>query len=195
VPAVIQNPALLFYIQLGFLLFFIWWTAAVVLAATRYVFAFSFDRLLPSIFADVSQRFHYPVKAVILNVVIGAIFLYIATYTSYLSQTLNTTTIWAMIWVLVGITAIVLPFKRKDLAAYLPGGKLISVFGVLTVIAFSLTFYYAVTTPAIGPSTPQADLILGVIFGIAFVIYAISYFRNKARGIDLSLLGKEIPPE
>jgi amino acid transporter len=195
IPMVVNNAPLLFFLQLGWLLFYIWWAAALVLAATRYVFAFSFDRLIPSAFADVNARFHFPIKAMALNIVLGIAFIYVTVYTSYIGQLLNVTSIWALVWILVGVAAIVFPYRRKDIAGNLPGNRWLSVFGVLTVIAFSITFYYAATTPAIGPSTFSADIILGLIFGSGLVVYAISYYYNKRKGLNLMLIGKEIPPE
>jgi amino acid transporter len=192
---VIQNGALLFFVQLGWILFFIWWSAALLLAATRYVFAFSFDRLLPAAFANVSQKFRTPLIATGLCLVLGTIFIALTAFTTYIGQFLNTTSIWSIVWILVGIAAIVFPFRRKNIAGELPGGKLISVFGVITVIAFSITFYFAATTPAIGPSTLSSDAILIAIFGSGFLVYILSYYYHKSKGVDLGLIGKEIPPE
>ncbi len=195
VPMVIQNPALVLFIQLGWILFFIWWSAALLLSATRYVFAFSFDRLIPSVFADVSHRFRTPLKAMGLNVVLGAVFIGLTSFTTYVGQLLNVTTLWSIVWIIVGIAAILFPFRRKDLAANLPGGKLLSVFGAATVVAFSITLYYAVTTPAIGPSTIASDVILAVLFGSGLVVYLVAYYYQKGKGLNLGLIGKEIPPE
>jgi hypothetical protein len=57
------------------------------------------------------------------------------------------------------------------------------------------TFYWAVTIPAIGPSTIFSDLLLVVIFGSGLVIYAVRYFYFKSKNVDLGLVLKEIPPE
>jgi amino acid transporter len=195
IPMVIQNGAVLFFVQLGWILFFIWWAAALLLAASRYVFAFSFDRILPSAFADVNERFRSPLKAMGLNVILGAIFVYLTSFTTYVGQLLNVTSLWAIVWVLVGIAAIVFPYRRKDLAGGMPGGKWLSFFGVLTVIAFSITFYYAATTPSIGPSTIASDVLLTVLFGSGLLVYAIAYFYHKSHGIDLGLIGRQIPLE
>ena len=46
-------------------------TAAFLLVATRYVFAFSFNLVLPIKLSDVSARFHFPLKASALNFVIS----------------------------------------------------------------------------------------------------------------------------
>jgi hypothetical protein len=62
-------------------------------------------------------------------------------------------------------------------------------------VAFSITLYYAVTTPAIGPSTIASDVILVVLFGSGLVVYLVAYYYQKGKGLNLGLIGKEIPPE
>src|SRR5208282_4182230 len=126
---------------------------------------------------------------------VGAVLVYFTAYTSYIGQVLNTTTIWAIVWIIVGISAIVFPIRRKDLAKGLPGGpRALQIFGFLSVIAMGITLYFAVTTPAIGPSTPAADALLITIFGSGVLIYLARYFYFKGKGINLGAILQEIPP-
>ena len=196
IPAVLPNPYLSSFVEFGFLLFNFWWAAGLAMCISRYVFAFSFDRILPTFFADVNERFHVPLKAMGLTFVLGAILTYIAVYTTYIGQLLNVTTIWTIVWMVVGLSAIVFPFWRKDLASGLPGGRwLLPLFGGLTIIGMATTFYWSISVPAIGPSTSSSDLLLLVIFGSAVVIYLGRYFYLKSKGLDLMQGLKEIPPE
>jgi amino acid transporter len=196
VPAVLNNPYLATFVDFGFLIFNFWWAAGLLLATSRYVFAFSFDRLLPTMFADINDRLHIPLKGTLLTFVVAVVLTYVAVYTSYESQLLNTVTIWSIVWVLVGIAAIILPFARKQFATDLPGGRwLLPVFGILTILAMGATFYWSVTNPAIGPSTPSSTALLAVIFLSGLAIYVVRYFYFKRRGVDISAALKEIPPE
>lgn len=196
VPAIIGNAYLATFVQLGFFIFFPWWACGLVLSASRYVFAFSFDRILPAVFADVNPRFHIPIKATILTLMVGAVLVYFTAYTSYIGQLLNTTTIWAIVWIVVGISAIVFPIRRKDLSQGLADGKrVIQVVGLLSVIAMSITLYYALTTPAIGPATASADALIAAIFGSGIIIYILRYYYFKGKGTNLGSVLSEIPPE
>ncbi|MDG6925453.1 MAG: APC family permease [Nitrososphaerota archaeon] len=196
VPAILGNAYLATFVQLGFLVFFPWWACGLVLSASRYVFAFSFDRILPQTFADINSRLHIPIKATVLTLAVGTILMLFTAYTSYIGEVLNTTTIWSIVWIVVGISAIVMPIRRKDLSKGLAGGaRLLQVFGALSVIAMAVTFYFAVTTPAVGPSTPIADALLACIFGSGVIIYIARYYYFKSKGIDLGSVLKEIPPE
>ena len=166
---------------------------------SRYVFAFSFDRMLPIRFADVSDRYKFPVNAMALCVAVGVVFIYLTDFTTYIGTYLNATAIFAIVWVLVSVAAIIFPYKRKDLASTLPGSTwpvpLISIIGVFCLVTMGITLFYAFTTPAVGPSTPFSDLILGIIFAVGAVIFVARYFYLKGRGIDLLQAVREIPPE
>jgi APA family basic amino acid/polyamine antiporter len=195
-PAVLGNAYLASFVEFGFLIFNFWWAAGLALATSRYVFAFSFDRVLPAFFADVNQRLRFPIKATVLVLILSAILTYIAIYTTYIGQLLNVVTIWTIVWVLVGLSAIIFPFVRKDLAIGLPGGRwLLPIFGSLLVIAMGTTLYWSVTNKAIGPSSPSSATLLAVIFIVGAIIYVTRYIYFKSRGIDMGKALKEIPPE
>jgi basic amino acid/polyamine antiporter, APA family len=196
IPAVLNNAYLASFVEFGFLIFNFWWAAGLALATSRYVFAFSFDRIFPTFFADVNPRFHFPLKATALVLVLAAILAYIAIFTSYIGQLLNSVTIWSIVWILVGISAIVFPFIRKDMAQGLPGGRwLLPVFGGLSIIAMGATFYWSVTNSAIGPSTPDSTALLVTIFVVGAVIYVVRYLYLKSKSLNLNYVLKEIPPE
>jgi len=196
IQAVVNNAYLVSIVAIGFLIFNIWWAAGLLLTATRYVFAFSFDRIFPTAFADVNPRFHFPLKATVLTLVIAAIFTYITIYTSYFSQLVNTVTIWTIVWIMVGVSAILLPFWKKGLAQGLPGGRVVlPVAGFLTILGMGATFYWSATIPAIGAVGTTALAFIGGIFALAAVIYAARYYYFKGKGLDITASLKEIPPE
>ena len=193
VPMVVANPYLSTFLQIGWLALYFWWGGGLFLAASRYVFAFSFDRLLPTSFADISERFHFPLKATLLNFVLAILITYLTIFTTFVGEVLNTTAIWAIVWVVVGIAAIVVP-SRKGLPLTASKWAFI-ISGILTAVVMSITAYFAFTTPAVGPSTLLSDGFLLVIALSGAVIYSTRYYSLKKRGIDLSLAMKQIPPE
>jgi len=196
IQAVVNNAYLDSIVGIGFLIFNIWWGAGLLLSTTRYVFAFSFDRIFPIAFADINPRFHFPLKATVLTLVVSAVFTYITIYTSYFSQLVNVVTIWTIVWILVGVSAIILPFWRKGLAQGIPGGRwALPVFGFLTILGMGATFYWSATIPAIGATGPVASEFIIGIFALAVVIYAARYYYFKGKDIDITAALKEIPPE
>jgi hypothetical protein len=132
--------------------------------------------------------------------VIAGIFLALTTWTTYLGLYLNQVTIWSAVWFLASLVAVILPFSKfKELVKNLPGANwklpFVSIVGLFSMVFMAATFYYAVTTPAVGPSTLGADLMLAAIFLVGACVYAASYYYNKSHGIDLKLIYSEIPPE
>jgi len=194
-----NNFPILFLIQLGWLLTFFWNIPGFLLVATRYVFAFSFDRALPSKLADINDRFHFPLKAAILNTILATVFLILASFTPYLGIFLNSVAIWSVVWFMGSVVAVILPYKKKQLVSFLPGAgwkiPLLTIVGAISMIFMAANFYFSVTTPAIGPSTIQADAILATIFVSGLVVYVLAYTYNKRRGIDLNMVYSEVPPE
>ena len=195
----LTNPVLLCLIQLGWLEVLPWSMAGWTLVATRYVFAFSFDRVFPVKLADINDRFHFPVKAAIANFVGACVFFALAAFTPFLGLWLNSIAIASLVWLVASVAAIVLPFKMKGIADLLPGKSwkvpLVSIVGFISMVCMLANFYWDATTPAIGPSTFQADLILLGIMIAGILVFTISYFTRKSQGIDLRLVYAQLPPE
>ena len=186
-PAILGNAYLATFVQFSFLLFFPWWACGLVLSASRYVFAFSFDRILPSTFADINARLHIPIKATILTLIVGAVLVYFTAYTSYIGQVLNTTTIWAIVWIIVGISAIVFPIRRKDLAKGLPGGpRALQIFGFLSVVAMAITLYFARHDAGDWPCDPCCRCPFGDHLRVRHASSTLlRYYYFKGKGINL----------
>jgi len=198
-PLVSGNLFLLALMQIGFLISLPWAISAALLVCTRYVFAFSFDRVFPSRFADISEKFHFPLKAAALNFVGATIFFFLAAFTPYVGLLLNATAIYCLVWAIGSLCAVVLPYKKKELASVLPGAKwpipLISIIGLISTGTMLLSLYWAVTTPAVGPSTPSADAVLITILLVGLAVFYVSRAVRRREGVDLNQVYAEIPPE
>jgi amino acid transporter len=199
VTMLLGNGVLIVLVIVGFLVTLTWSAAAILLVATRYVFAFSFDRAFPTGLADVHPRFHSPLKATLVNATVGFIFLLLATYTSFVGLYLNNAAIYCIMYAVGSAAAAVLPFRNREIAKTLPGSNwrvpLVTIIGSVSFVLMVLSFYFAITTPAVGPSTVQANVILATIYVIGLIVYGARYFQLKKQGFDLGLVYKEIPPE
>jgi amino acid transporter len=198
-PLVHGNLVLLALMQIGFLISLPWAISAALLVCTRYVFAFSFDRVFPSRLADINEKFHFPLKAAAVNFVGATAFFFLAAFTPYVGLLLNATAIYCLVWAVGSLCAVVIPFKKKELAAVLPGAKwpipLISIIGVISTAMMLLSLYWAVTTPAVGPSTALADGVLLTILLVGLAVFYVSSSVRRREGIDLKQVYAEIPPE
>lgn len=174
---------------------------------SRNIFAWSFDRVIPSAFASVNSRTRTPVNAVILMVVASLIYLYISIFnTNYLSVLFSYGTAGTFLaFIFVAVAAIIYPYRRKDLfdsasdevAKKKYGGiPFITILGALSFV-ISIYVVYALVSPAIGGVSFGSDLLYGIIptFLLGIVIYAIAYVVRRGQSINLNLISKEIPPE
>jgi amino acid transporter len=202
------NPALAIVIAIAFTL----WTIPLINLFTtimqRCMFAWSFERLLPSWVARVNGRTHTPVVAIALAAALaiaGAAFnAYNANFATAL--TLATFPSFVMIFVL-GLSAVVMPYRRRALyegsAADLriAGVPLLVIVGAcsMVVMAFFMAlpfFYQQQVGLKLYAWLPWATAIAPIaVIGIGIVWWYIARAVNASKGIDLNLIYKTIPPD
>jgi amino acid transporter len=190
-------------ITLGLICGTLAYVPATWLVITRDMFAWSFDRLLPSKFSEVNERFHTPVWSILATFVIAEVMLYIFTYFSqYMSgffavgwdATLVETTILC-------IAVALLPLKKNlwDSSPVknwkLAGIPIISIVGIIGAYYNGYAVYLYSTSSAVGfAGTGGGWVVLGVGI-IAFVLYGIVRAYRKSQGIDIDIVFREVPPE
>jgi amino acid transporter len=171
---------------------------------SKYLFAWSFDRVVPSKFADVSSRFHTPWVAVITTAVIGFIGEYVYSVLGYSAYFSMGTVLWGLSYTIPGIALTIFPYVKKELFAGAPGwmGRkvagipLLSMVGLITTIGFGYVGYIAFTSTVVNsvPVDITAETVaLSLIAG--FGIYYVSKWYHKREGLDVSMALKSIPPE
>ena len=200
-----QNPALVSLFNIGWFLVMIALVVASFFVLSRNLFAWSFDRIMPSIFAKVNDRTHTPAYATAAMTIAGIFFAYLAVYQFGILALLFSYDIGAMFiaFIVLGAAAIAFPYRRKDLfqssdpivKANIGGLPLVTILGVLSILS-SIVVLYAVILPAIGG--PFFSVLLGgilpTIIGGA-VIYFIAWASRRIQGVDLGLIQKALPPE
>jgi APA family basic amino acid/polyamine antiporter len=197
-----NNPVVQFIIMASVVAATFAYVPATMLILSREWFAWSFDRLLPAKFANVSDRFHTPVLSIFVNWALGFIvFIIFTLYSSYLG--FFTTAAWDTTLVTVTIlclAAVFLPL-RKDLWATssvrnlkIAGIPLVSIGGIIGVFYNGLAVYAFTFTPILGFGLPST-LVLIVTFLVPFVLYWIIAAVRKRQGIDVRIIFQSIPPE
>jgi basic amino acid/polyamine antiporter, APA family len=183
---------------------FIGWAGTLFLSSTRMIFAAAFDRVLPEAAARVSDR-GVPWVALVLimvpSVVLSALYAYMPDF--YL-LTLDASLVIAVTFLGSSIAATILPWWKKDLYQASPiarhsvlGVPLISVAGGITTLFLGWVLYLWLTDPlyAIGVGNPTSIIFLGVLYGIAALVYLGARFYRRSQGVDLDAIHAEIPAE
>jgi len=201
-----NNPAVIFFLGFSFFIWSIILLPALVLISTRAMFAWSFDRLVPSLIADISDRFHAPVKSILLVGIIATVGAALSLYTTLVGYAFNLTLVVTSCFVFAGVAAAVFPYSKRARAIYnqappfvkkkLLGVPVVTIFGVLEFAIFSYLTYLDATSPALsGPINPYSLGVVLFIYVSAIVIYFAAKSFHKREGIDIGLAFQELPPE
>ena len=197
-----NNPVLVALIPFGLVLTFVGFGLAYFFIPVRNIFAWAFDRVIPVKFAEVNKR-GVPWVAIILYGLIAYVSLYAAVYTSVFTYFSYSNFGWWLAVALVMFSAAIFPYRRKDIFESSPsmvrkkiGG--VPVLAIAGVVAGILSLYVSFSTLLPGYSgialNPAYVLSMLLIFAVAGVIYAISYYYHKSKGLPLEVISKELPP-
>lgn len=171
--------------------------------SVRCLFAWSFDRIFPTKFAAVDDKFHVPYISLIAIIIVNLIFVYLTVYTTLSAFFTYVVTGAFSVFAIVGLAAILLPYRRKDIFNASPsivtrkigGLPVIVLVGAVNVVIGILVAYASLLPALVGPLNPAYIGFVAGLFLLGFVIYYVAYAIQKTRGISLALLHKEIPPE
>ncbi|HYB84637.1 MAG TPA: amino acid permease [archaeon] len=178
-----------------------WWfwpiTSVIVtyLAGTRSMFGMSFDRMFPAAFGKVNDRTHTPVYAAIACMV-GGLIVAVLTLTSYgfLASAANSSFWYAIAYLVVAITAAVLPFRRPDVwekgsKSKVLGIPVMALIGVLGIIGMVwITYLTTIGISLFAWEISALWMVLGVF------VFAFFYLQNERHGIKVKQIYGEIPP-
>ena len=173
---------------------------------SRSFLAYSFDRVLPSIFARVSDRFHVPTVSIILLIAlseVGFIVLQIP-YTAAAIYEFETVLTWyAAITpiLIVGIASVLFPYVKKQMFESSPlktkvgGIPLMTLTGFGTIVGELLIIYLMLTNPVYAANGIGPISMVVVLTVIYFAIYFVAKLYRKREGMPLDLAFKQVPPE
>ncbi len=171
---------------------------------SRNLFAAAFDRILPSKLSDVNDKYHTPVWSLIVVFVLAEAFLAIYTFTTFFTLLVNYITGRAFAIAIVGVAAMVFPYVKRDLFESAPkivrmriaGIPVISIVGLLTFVTMAVQFFILAGNPAL--SGPTSGLAIGLFPGLVVlggIVYFVSAYFQRRRGLDVKAAFSEIPPE
>jgi basic amino acid/polyamine antiporter, APA family len=190
-------------IVLMFGAWFLGWAGTLFLSSTRVIFAAAFDRILPERVADVSEKRHVPIWALVLMLVPSVVVGYLYAYTgNFYKFILDATLVIAVTFFGTAVAAAILPWRKPQLYQNSPiarykvaGIPLITVSGVLTAlfIGFNLWEWFTNANYAVNDKTSLK--FMGAMYLLAVVIYVVAYFVRRSQGINLKAIYEEIPVE
>jgi len=178
-----------------------WWfwpitlTLGSFMVCSRSMFGMAFDRMFPSVFGDVNDRTHTPVKATLATIAISIVFAFISfTFWGYLVSAANTVFWTSLFYLVYSAAAIMLPYKRPDIwkkgiIKTVWGVPLVTILGACS--AAGMLWLLALSTIGISLqawNVSEVWMILGII---VFVYYV---GKNSKRGVSVVNIFGEVPP-
>jgi amino acid transporter len=197
-----SNPLLAFLIPFGLVLNDIGFAIVFFFVPSRSIFAWAFDRTIPTKFATVDRR-GVPYIAVIMMAVIAYASVWITVYTTWFSYLYYSNFGWWISTAIVMFAAAIFPFRRRQIfesspkiVTYKIGPvPVITIVGAIGV-ALSIFISYSTILPAFNgfPINPVYVVSMLFVMVAGLIIYAISYLYQRSRGVPMDLANKELPP-
>ncbi len=197
----VHNSVLLVIIAIGLVIWSYFWIPSAMIIATRAIFAWSLDRLIPAKLSEVHPRTNSPVYAVLSVAVVAEAFL--VAYWQHWFQFLTPFLAYMFIFAVVSIAGMVAGYRpsvRKLLAEAgwdkrVLGVPLISLCGAVGLVYWVIALYFALSVDALALNTHRQLILTGCQFAAPLLIFAGVYAWRRSRGISLELAYKELPPE
>ncbi len=183
----------------------LWYIApvtGVIIQISRYLLAFSMDRVLPRAFSYVSLRTHSPIVAHLVDLLITVVLIYILILTplsAALLYAINLDALVLLVFTFVVSMVLALVMHARGITKLGVDRKVLITLDVIYLAVLSIFAYYWLTQPQyylfITGNPLQLLAESSVIFIIGLAIFAVASYIRRREGIPLALTYMEIPPE
>jgi amino acid transporter len=190
-------------INISFILAFVVALPATFLIATRNLFAWSFDRIIPDKVSEVNERTRSPLVANVVVLVVTLVYLAVIVFAggSFLTLLYTSGIAELLTFIVVAIAGIMFPFRRKGLyqessiAGSFLGLPRLTLVAIVSLAVYLLFFISLLTADGLGANSSAGIRATVIIAVVSVLIYPISKVLNRRRGVDLGLAFRELPPE
>jgi amino acid transporter len=180
---------------------FLGWSGTLFLSSTRMIFAAAFDRVLPESAARVSERRAVPMMALVYIMVPSVVLSVVYAYsTDFRALTLDATLVIAVTFLGSCVAAAILPWYKPQIFDNSPVAHLkwvVSGAGFITSVILGWVIYLWFSDPlyGIGVGNVNSIVFLGVLYGLAALVYVVARVVRRRQGVDLDAIHSAIPAE
>jgi amino acid transporter len=180
---------------------FLGWSGTLFLSSTRMIFAAAFDRILPERAAQVSENRGVPVVALLFIMVPAIVVSVLYAYSAdFRALTLDATLVIAVTFLGSTVAATILPWWKPALFDNSAIANLkipISLASLIISVILAYVIYLWLSDPlyGIGVGNANSIIFLGVLYGLAAIVYVVAWLYRRSQGVDLEAIHAEIPAE
>ena len=197
----IDNLIIFLAVGAGLVLWSYLWLPSAMIIATRAMFAWSFDRLVPEKLSEVHPRYNSPWVAVLIVAVIAEAFLVL--YHVGVFKFLTPALAYYFVFWLVSLCGLLFPYLARTKPLYeasavnwrLVGIPVMSICGVFGLFYFTVGLYFMLTNDLLFLNSPQQLVTTGLQFAIPLVIFVVAAWYRRRQGVPIDATFREIPPE
>jgi amino acid transporter len=197
----IDVPLIQAAIVVLFGVWFLGWSGTLFLSSTRMIFAAAFDRILPERAAEVSENRGVPIVALLFIMVPAIVVSVLYAYSAdFRALTLDATLVIAVTFLGSTVAATILPWWKPEIFDNSPVARLkipIGLSALIISVVLAYVIYLWLTDPlyGIGVGNANSIIFLGVLYGLAAIVYVAARFYRRSQGVDLDAIHAEIPAE
>jgi amino acid transporter len=174
-----------------------------ILVPTRNMLAWSVDGIVPPWVRKTDRRYHAPQNAILLTGAVGILILIPLVFgpPDLFNFVFSAATMQAIVFTATAFAGMLFAVRLPTLFASSPYNRRVAGIPLMTIVGAISTVLYGyfaiklITDDRVGANSTSGLIAICVGFGLAIVIYAISWWVNKQRGIDLGATYRELPPE
>ncbi len=197
----IDNIPVFLLVGAGLVLWSYLWLPSAQLIATRAMFAWSFDRIVPEKLSEVHPRYHSPWVAILVVAVISEAFLLL--YHIGVFKFLTPALAYYFVFWLVSLCGVAFPYLARTKPLFeasavnwrIGGIPIMSLCGVAGLVYFTIGLYFMLTDDLLFLNTPEQLATTGLQFAIPLVIFVAARWYRQRQGVPIDAAFREIPPE
>ncbi|KUO90444.1 MAG: hypothetical protein AT713_02885 [Caldivirga sp. JCHS_4] len=183
----------------------LWYIApvtGVIIQVSRYLLAFSMDRVLPEFFSYVHPRTHSPIAAHLFDLAVTVTLMYILALTPFsaaLSYAIDLDALILLVFTFIASVLLALVMYIRGVVKLNANRPLLTALTAIYLVFLLVFAYYWLTQPQYYLSITGNPIQLlaesAVIFVAGLLVFALASYIRGRQGIPLSLVYEEIPPE
>jgi amino acid transporter len=197
----IDNIPVFLLVGAGLVLWSYLWLPSAQLIATRAMFAWSFDRIVPEKLSEVHPRYNSPWVAILVVAVISEVFLVL--YHVGVFKFLTPALAYYFVFWLVSLCGVVFPYLAKTRPLFEASAvnwrigsiPIMTLCGIVGLVYFTIGLYFMLTDDLLFLNTPEQLATTALQFVIPLGIFVAARWYRRRQGVPIDAAFREIPPE